>query len=593
MEKRNVFTKSSEFKSEYSCACVKIGELTPIEGSDFLAKTLVFGTQIVVRRDFIKPGDTMIYCANETQLNERFLSVNNLFEISCREKNANAAEVEAIMAEYAPIKAKADKLRNEAKNAKGIIEGNTKRAKKFEKEVARKEKWMATLDAESEEYKKANEELANLKEEAEYSLSKAMEYTTVYTNLKKQVEEIVNSGKHIVDEAKKHCGFFNKYGRVRCITLKGTPSFGFLFSPEELFKFDNTVTMEDIEAYIGQEFDTINGELFVKVFIPPMPKESRRNNANKAQKKIKRFDRMIDGEFFFHYSTTQLEKTINQFKPEDVIDVSTKIHGTSSIFAKVKVKKPIRWKTILFSPWNWVMRLFHLPLIKTYKVEYGPVYSSRTVIKNRYINSSTNGGYYNADIWTEYGDIIYPYLDEGMTVYGEIFGYITGSDKPIQKTYDYGCDKGENKIMFYRVTKDEDGKKREWEVQEVFEWTKNLIERMKANNDENWKKIHPIDILYHGTLEELYPDLDTENHWHENLLEKLKNDKEHFGMEENEPLCTYHQVPREGICVRKYADPIRECYKLKTISFKLGESLRYDSSNEDDIEMMETYYENQ
>lgn len=586
----NVFTKSENFKSEYSSACVKIEKLTPIEDSDFLAKTNVLGTQIVVRKDLVHEGDTMIYCANETQLNERFLSVNNLFEISCREKNANAEEVAKIMEEYAPIKSKADRMRSEAKNYKGTMESLTKKANKKSKELAKLEKKLETMEVGSEEYNILKEDIQLKKAVVDELLSKAMLLTTKYTNLKKDIEDLVNSGKHIVDEAKKHCGFFNKYGRVRCITLKGAPSFGFLFSPEELFKYDNTVTMEDIEDYIGQEFDTINGELFVKVFIPPMPKESRRNNANKAQKKIKRFDRMIDGEFFFHYDSTQLEKTINQFKPEDIIDVSTKIHGTSSIFAKVKVKKPIRWKTIFFGPWNFAMKLFHLPLIKTYKVEYGPVYSSRTVIKNRYINSSTNGGYYNADIWTEYGDIVYPYLDEGMTVYGEIFGYITGSDKPIQKTYDYGCKPGENNIMFYRITTDEDGKKREWEVQEVFAWTKDLIERMKANNDENWKKIHPIDILYHGTLEELYPDLDTENHWHENLLEKLKNDKEHFGMEENEPLCTYHQVPREGICVRKYADPIRECYKLKTVSFKLGEAIRYDS-NDVDIEAVEGYAE--
>lgn len=592
MEKKNVFTKSENFKSEYSCAVVKVGELTPIEGSDFLAKTLVLGTQIVIRKDLVHEGDTLIYAANETQLNEKFLSVNNLFEISCREKNANAAEVEAIMAEYAPIKAKADKLRNEAKNAKGIIEGNTKRAKKFEKEVARKEKWMATLDAESEEYKKASEELANLKEEAEYSLSKAMEYTTVYTNLKKQVEEIVNSGKHIVDEAKTHCGFFNKYGRVRCITLKNTPSFGFLFSPEDLFKFDSSITMEDVEAYLGQEFDTINGELFVKVYVPPMPAENRRSNQNKAQNRVKRFDRMIDGEFFFHYSTGQLAKEISCVEPEDIVDISVKRHGTSAIFAKVRVKKPIRWKTILFGSWNWVMRLFHLPLIKTYKVEYGPVYSSRTVIKNRYINSSTNGGYYNADIWTEYGDIIYPYLDEGMTVYGEICGYITGTDKPIQTTYDYGCKPEENNIMFYRITTDKDGKKREWEVTEVKEWSENLIERMKERGDENWKKIHPIDLLYHGTLGDLYPEIDSTNHWHENVLEKLKNDKEHFGMEENEPLCTYHQVPREGFVLRKEGSKQPSAWKLKCYSFFLGESIRYDDENYVDIETQESYGNN-
>ena len=101
----NVFTKSENFKSEYSCAVVRVGEMTPIEGSDFLAKTEVFGTQIVVRKDQVKEGDLMIYAANETQLNEKFLSVNNLFEIGCREKNANAEEVAKIMAEYEPIKA--------------------------------------------------------------------------------------------------------------------------------------------------------------------------------------------------------------------------------------------------------------------------------------------------------------------------------------------------------------------------------------------------------------------------------------------------------------------------------------------------------
>lgn len=50
----NIFTKSKNFKSEYSCAVVRIGKLTPIEGSDFLAKTDIFGVQIVVRKDQTK-----------------------------------------------------------------------------------------------------------------------------------------------------------------------------------------------------------------------------------------------------------------------------------------------------------------------------------------------------------------------------------------------------------------------------------------------------------------------------------------------------------------------------------------------------------
>jgi hypothetical protein len=142
--------------------------------------------------------------------------------------------------------------------------------------------------------------------------------------------------------------------------------------------------------------------------------------------------------------------------------------------------------------------------------------------------------------------------------------------------------------MFYRIsTTNEDGTKREWEVEDVYKWTVKLIERMKEAGDENWNRIHPIDILYHGTLEDLYPDLDTEKHWHDNLLEKLKNDKEHFGMEENEPLCI-NQVPREGFVLRKDNDTLLRAEKLKTNAFLFGESIRM-TEGDVDVEMIEGY----
>lgn len=127
----NIFTKSENFKSEYSCAVVRIDKLTPIEGSDFLAKTDIFGVQIVVRKDMVKEWDLVLYAAHETQLNEAFLAINNLFEIGCRDKNSNATEVEAIMAEYQPYKEQADKLREEAKAVKNTMEQMAKRAKKI------------------------------------------------------------------------------------------------------------------------------------------------------------------------------------------------------------------------------------------------------------------------------------------------------------------------------------------------------------------------------------------------------------------------------------------------------------------------------
>lgn len=581
-----VFSKSDNFKSEYSCAVVKVGELTPIEGSDFLAKTLVFGTQIVVRKDHVKEGDIMIYAANETQLDEVFLSVNNLFEISCRDKNSNASEVNRIMSEYQPYKDKADKLRNDVKAIKGQIDSMTKKANKLNKQISKKKK-----DNKDGSLQKEIDELTIIKDTL---IKKATAKTTTYTNLKSEIQNIVKSGEHIVDEAKKRVGFFNKYGRVRCVTLKNTPSFGFLFSPSELYKYDNTITFDDIEAYVGEEFDTVNGKLFVKAFVPPIKETQTRNvKTRKAQKKLSRFDRLIDGEFFFHYDTTQLQKCISLIKPDDVVSITCKIHGTSVVVGKLHVKKKIKLP-LLKNMWNKFVDftgLFKSKRIIDYTVDYGPIYSSRTVIKNRYINEGVNEGFYKTDVWSEWGNIIYPYLSEGMTIYGEIVGYESYSDRMIQKFYDYGCESGNNKLMIYRIsTSAQDGRKIEWDIEDVYAWTLDLIDRMKDNNDNNCDRIHPIDVLYHGTLQDLYPEISTDCHWHENVLEAMKKDKNTLGMELNEPMCK-NEVPREGICLRIDGDKVLECFKLKTQSFTLKEAIAVDSG-EVDIEMMDNYVNN-
>jgi hypothetical protein len=93
MQKNNIFEMSKGGKSEYCVNVVKIGTLKPIEGSDFLAQTFIGDASVVVRKDQVKEGDFLFYASNECQLNEKFLSVNNLFEVGCYEKNSNADEV--------------------------------------------------------------------------------------------------------------------------------------------------------------------------------------------------------------------------------------------------------------------------------------------------------------------------------------------------------------------------------------------------------------------------------------------------------------------------------------------------------------------
>lgn len=211
---KNIFTKSEKFKQEYSATIVRVGELKDIENSDNLKQVIIDGFSVVVNKNDVKEGDYMIYCKNETELNSQFLSVNNMYEIGERERNANHEEVEKLMAE----------------------------------------------------------------------------------------------GKN--DEAKKMVGYFNKNGRVKMIRLRGCPSMGVLMRLESFVNWDAELAGVNLADYVKYDnngnfvpfdFDTINDKLFIKAYVPKTNPVRSGGGSGKRNNKIKKFDRMLEGEFAFHY----------------------------------------------------------------------------------------------------------------------------------------------------------------------------------------------------------------------------------------------------------------------------------------------------
>lgn len=476
MEK--IFEKSENIRMEYCCSIVRIGEVKPIEGSDFLGQTLVNGLTIVVRKDEIAEGDVCIYAMNETALNKDFLSANDIF--SDPELNRNYGEYKRLV-------------------AAGDAEG-----------------------------------------------------------------------------AKKYVGFFNKHGRVKMIKLRGVPSQGILFKEESLRNWKNLDY--DLESHVGEDFDTIGGELFVNVYMPPMPAQQKRlSRGEHRQKKVDRFDTIIPGTFFFHYDTEQLAKNIDGIKPDDVISITLKVNGTSAIFANILVRKPLKI--------NIFKKLWYIVTGKrTYEIVHDLVYSSRNVIKNQFINPD-HGDFYEIDIWNYWAEIVKPFIPEGTTVYGEIVGYLPDSPIMIQKDYDYGCAVGTSKFMPYRVSIASDGAPtRELNIPDVISWAKDLAAKIEAAGGDA-DSIMPLTLFYHGAAKDLYGDLDVRCHWQENVLERMKND---FGLEKREPLCKAYKVPREGICLRIDDDPMKECFKLKANAYLLKESALIDEGVVD-IEMQQSY----
>ena len=189
-----------------------------------------------------------------------------------------------------------------------------------------------------------------------------------------------------VDQEKK--GYINKYGRVRVVKLGGVPSYGLLIHPSSIATFINE-PVEDVtkflEAHVGEDFDEINGERFVQVFIPPTKHvQQPGSKAERLKKKLDRFKMLIEGSFRHHYDTAQLQKNMSDIDPDDEVYISVKVHGTSAIFANI----------LTYVPTNWFKRMWRKYVMHTdeYDKKYNLVYSSRTVIKNQYINKKQKPG---------------------------------------------------------------------------------------------------------------------------------------------------------------------------------------------------------
>ena len=410
-----------------------------------------------------------------------------------------------------------------------------------------------------------------------------------------EVQTWLEENKDISEDEKKeylqqHRGYFDDKGRVRMKKLAGEVSMGILLSVDSLKTWCPMLDV-DFDSLVGYDFDTLNGELMVKAYVPKVKQRPERTSKDgRRNKKLLKYDRLIPGQFSFHYDTNLFEKNVHRFKPEDIVTITNKLHGTSYIIGNVLVNKP-KWS-------GWYEKIFlYLPKILRFtKKDYDVIYSSRSVIKNSTINNGKVG--YSAGLdacFNKYYELLKEYIPQGITIYGEIFGYCEGSNSFIQtvgKGYDYRCNPGENKLMIYRVSvMGEDGIKRDMNVLEVKQFTEELIEKINASGREDIaKRLHPIDIFYHGRLGDLYPDIQTDTHWHENLLERMKNDKDTFGMEMNEPMCR-NAVPREGIVLRIQDDPVNEAFKLKCLKFLGKEAQEIDKGIVSDEEMIEKYSE--
>ena len=377
-----------------------------------------------------------------------------------------------------------------------------------------------------------------------------------YCNLYRHTEKNTNTEK---------AGFFNDNGRVTAIKLRGFPSEGFLLPFEQLENFiADTLNLKLSDIENNTDFDIAvegNKEFWIcKKYIVVHQTAQGQPNSNKRQKKVARFNKVIDTQFHYHYDTVRVQNDKWAIAPDDIISVTEKVHGTSGISAYVLCKeKP----SLINKIKGWFGNT---------NIKYDYLYSSRSVIKNA--TETTNpGGYYSCDIWAEADKIIRPHLQKGMTIYYEIVGFLP-TGKYIQKNYDYGCippEAGEPfthekhfKVRVYRITMiNVDGYIHEFSAKEVQEWC-------KAND------LIPVTEYYYGYAKDLY-NIPVDDNWTDAFWDTMANDK-NFYMERNSPSCS-NKVPHEGLVIKK-EDMRSRAWKLKCFAFLNGEQKELDAGEE-------------
>lgn len=340
-------------------------------------------------------------------------------------------------------------------------------------------------------------------------------------------------------------GFFDENRRVRAQTFMKVKSCGY-FAP--LTSLDYTGF--DYVQGVGQTFDEINGHKICEKYIS---KEAKLKIANKGQKlrKVKEipfFAKHVDSEQFKHYA--------ERIPAGALLSFHAKVHGTSFRVAKTQVIKPLpAWKKLV----NKV-----IPLFNKENLEY--VVGTRNVV----LDNPEKEGFHGSEAYRfEVMEVLKPHLEDGMTIYGEIAGFVNGGsimpkhsieslkDKSFTKkygkevTYSYGCKAHEYRFHIYRIT-------RQTLNGDLVDMSQKQLDKWCSDRNLNGTlDVHP-QIIYDGDVEKLRI-----------LVEALTERPEVLTEDYIDPTHV-----SEGIIVRVDVDrDTPQFYKSKSFAFKCMEGL--------------------
>lgn len=354
---------------------------------------------------------------------------------------------------------------------------------------------------------------------------------------------------------------------ITALKLRGEKSDGLVLPIAVLSKYVDINTLKD-----GEQITILNGHEICKKYIP---RSNHRQGGNtSAGNRTRKKKVPVAPLFSEHVDTEQLAYNLSAFKPNDEIEITLKMHGTSQRTGYLPVFKGYK-RSLL----DRIMRRDGTPIY-----DWGYVSGTRrTVLEN------FDGGYYGSNEFREaHSKFFEGKLMKGESVYYEVVGFThTGTpimsscnnkklnDKEFVKQYgeetvfSYGCkpiisidcDDLQSDIYVYRMTMtNEDGF--------VVEYTPDF---MRYRCEQIGVKCVPV-------FERCYIP---ENDYGDTPGEFVKNEAERF-YDGVDPIGKTHI--REGVVVRIINRPKFTAYKHKNFNFKVLEGIIKDTATAPDME---------
>ena len=222
---------------------------------------------------------------------------------------------------------------------------------------------------------------------------------------------------------------------ITAIKLRGEKSDGLFLPLKSLEKFGDITELTE-----GSHIDVFNGHEICKKYIPVRKNGNTTIKGGPRKKKVKA---PLAPTFYEHVDTEQLAYNLNAFLPNDEIEITLKLHGTSQrtgylpVFKGWKVKNKFFQGIVNKYATSSNLSIFARKCIDIAMRGATPIYNwdyvsgTRRVVLDNY-----EGGYYGSNEFREqWHNFFKGKLLKGETVYYEVVGF-THTGAPIMSTID-------------------------------------------------------------------------------------------------------------------------------------------------------------